>query len=130
MSEDKRDILEVLKSELAFIEQGGYEAPLRTPWKPTSIFLDSPACINFKDPQRSRPCTECLLTDFVPIRFLGEDVPCHHIPLNAHGETIYTMERQYAPSELQSAVRDWLRTTIERLEQNRAGNQQAQGLHA
>ena len=129
MSEDKRDIIEVLKSELAFVEQGGYEGPLRTPWNPASIFLDSPVCINFKDPERSHSCGECLLTDFVPLKFQGEDVPCHHIPLNTHGETIYTMERQCAPHELQSAVRDWLRTTIERLEQNRA-KEQAQGLNA
>ncbi len=130
MSEDRRDIVEVLRSELAFIEQGGYQGPMRTPWKPTSIFLDSPACINFKDPQRSRPCVECLLTDFVPIKSLCEKVPCHHIPLNAHGETIYTMERQYAPDELESAVRNWLRATIERLEQDRAGSPPAQRLNA
>ena len=36
MSSDKRDILEVLKFELNFLEQGGYGRSVRTPWKPTS----------------------------------------------------------------------------------------------
>ena len=44
MSNDKRDILEVLKFELNFLEQGGYGRSVRTPWKPTSIFQDSLSC--------------------------------------------------------------------------------------
>ena len=42
MSDDKRDILEVLKFELSFLEQGGYGRSVRTPWKATSVFQDSP----------------------------------------------------------------------------------------
>ena len=66
MSDDKRDVLEVLKFELSFLEQGGYGRSVRTPWKATSAFQDSPSCINFNDPGRPHPCSECLLTDFVP----------------------------------------------------------------
>jgi hypothetical protein len=119
MSDDKRDILEVLKFELNFLEQGGYGRSVRTPWKPTSVFLDSPACINFNDASHTHPCTECLLTDFVPVKFLSEEVPCHHIPLNPQGETVYTMERQRTQIETEEALREWLRTTIQRIEQER-----------
>jgi hypothetical protein len=120
MSDDKRDILEVLKFELNFLEQGGYGRSVRTPWKPTSIFQDSLSCINFNDPDRPHPCNECLLTDFVPATSQGESVPCHHIPLNHEGETVDSMERQYNQYELEAAVKDWLRATIQRIEQERA----------
>ena len=120
MSDDKRDILEVLKFELDFLEQGGYGRSVRTPWKPTSIFLDSPACINFNDSGRPHPCNECVLTDFVPLKRQDEEVPCHHIPLNALGETVYTMERQHERRELEEALKAWLRATIQRIEQERS----------
>lgn len=120
MSNDKRDILEVLKFELSFLEQGGYGRSVRTPWKPTSIFQDSLSCINFNDPERPHPCSECLLNDLVPDKAQGESVPCHHIPLNPDGETVDTMERQYNQAELEAAVKEWLRATIQRIEQERA----------
>lgn len=116
MSDDKRDLLEVLKFELNFLEQGGYGRSVRTPWKPTSIFQDSISCINFNDPDRPHPCNECLLTDFVPDTLKDEGVPCHHIPLNNKGETVETLERQGTQIELEEALIDWLRTTIQRLE--------------
>ena len=124
MSDDKRDVLEVLKFELNFLEQGGYGRSVRTPWKPTSIFLDSPSCINFNDSSQPHPCTECLLTDFVPSESREEKVPCHHIPLNAQGETVYTMERQREQIELEEALKNWLRETIQRIERERAGKTQ------
>ncbi len=120
MSDDRRDILEVLKFELNFLEQGGYGRSVRTPWKPTSVFQDSLSCINFNDPERPHPCTECLLYDFVPGEHRQEDVPCHHIPLNEAGETVDTMERQSTQIELEETVRNWLRATIRRIEQERA----------
>ncbi len=123
MSADKREILDVLKSELSFMEEGGYAQSTDTPWRPMSIFQHSPSCIRHNDSANSRPCTECLLTDFVPVRSLREEVPCHHIPLNAHGETIYTMERQYTQPELEQAVREWLRTTIHRIERDRTARE-------
>ena len=119
MSNDKRDILDVLKFELNFLEQGGYGRSVRTPWKPTSIFQDSISCINFNDPERPHPCNECLLTDFVPGDLTTEEIPCHHIPLNAHGETVDTLERQGTQIELEEAVKKWLRATIQRLEEER-----------
>jgi len=120
VSNDKRDILDVLKFELNFLEQGGYGRSVRTPWKPTSIFQDSLTCINFNDPERPHPCSDCLLNDFVPNEYQCENIPCHHIPLNAVGETVDTMERQYNQLEMEEAVKEWLRATITRIEQDRA----------
>jgi hypothetical protein len=125
VSEDKRDILEVLKFELSFLEQGGYGRSVRTPWKPTSVFQDSLSCINFNDPERPHQCSQCLLTDFVPLARLGEDVPCHHIPLNPNGETVETMERQATQLELEETVKEWLRQTIEKIERDRAAAKKA-----
>ncbi len=120
MSDDKRDVLEVLKFELAFLEQGGYGRSVKTPWKPTSIFQDSLSCINFNDAERPHPCHECLLNDMVPQQSLTESVPCHHIPLNSMGETVDSMERQYNQPELEDAVKAWLRTAISRIERERS----------
>jgi hypothetical protein len=125
MSNDKRDILEVLKFELSFLEQGGYGRSVRTPWKPTSIFQDSLSCINFDDPERPNPCSDCLLSDFVPDQYQCENIPCHHIPLNTAGETVDTMERQYNQLEMEEAVKEWLRATIVRIEQERARKAQS-----
>ena len=49
MSSDDRDILELLKAELDFIEQGGYGRSVRTPWQSKSIFRDSLTCVNYAD---------------------------------------------------------------------------------
>lgn len=120
MSTDSRDILEVLRFELNFLEQGGYGRSVRTPWKPTSVFQDSLSCINFNVAEPPHPCGECLLSDLVPSASHNESVPCHHIPLNPDGETIDTMERQCNQHELEDAVKTWLRTTIQRIEKERA----------
>src|ERR1039457_1329740 len=82
MSEEKRELLEKLKFELAFVEDGGYGRSVRTPHKPTSPFQDSMTCLNFGDPLRAHPCAECVLMRYVPESRKGEDVPCHHIPLD------------------------------------------------
>src|SRR5215470_5608028 len=52
MTKDDRDILELLKEELSFIEQGGYGRSVRTPWKPSSTFQDSLTCVNYGYPYR------------------------------------------------------------------------------
>lgn len=120
MAKDDRDILELLKFELNHLEQGGYGRSVRTPWKPTSIFQDSLSCINLGDPQRTRPCSECLLMDFVPSGAQGEEVPCHHIVLNEKGETVDTIERYDNQQEVEEKFKTWLRQTIARLEAERA----------
>lgn len=120
MANDERDILEVLKFELDFLEQGGYGRSVRTPWKPTSIFQDSISCLNFGEPERPHPCSECLLIDFVPEPSRNEDVPCHHIPLKATGETVADLDTGYNQAALEEAVIAWLRAVIARIERERA----------
>ena len=82
-----RPIDEVLQFELDFLEQGGYGRSVRRPWQPKVMFMDSPTCLNFNDPERPHACTGCVLMDFVPEGARSERVPCHHIPLTASGET-------------------------------------------
>jgi len=117
MSQDKRDILETLRFELAFLEQGGYGRSVRTPKTPTRIFQDSLSCINFCEPTRPHPCSECFLTDLVPENAQKEDVPCHHIPLNAEGDTVAALEDDQL--RLEEALKLWLRATIRHLEKER-----------
>lgn len=116
MSDDSRDVLQVLRYELSFLEQGGYRAQ-RNPLMPVSIFQDSLSCINHGLPRRPNPCTKCLLWDFVPEQFRREDVPCHFIPLTPSGMTIETPQSEI---ELEQHLKSWLRDTIAKLEQERA----------
>lgn len=120
MAHDDRDILELLKSELDFIEQGGYGRSVRTPWKPQSTFQDSLTCINYGYPYRAHPCNECHLLDFVSPEHHSAEVPCHYIPLNETGETIEDFEAQDNQAKLERNVRDWLRTKIKQIEEERA----------
>jgi hypothetical protein len=120
MSDDKRDVLEVLKFELNFLEQGGYGRSVHTAWKATSTFLDSPSCINFNSSEERHPCNECLLSDLVPADAQTENLPCHHIPLNQFGQTVHSMERQNTQAELENSLKLWLRASIVRIEQERS----------
>jgi hypothetical protein len=122
MLKDNSDILEGLRAELNFIEKGGYGRSVRTPWQPTSIFQDSPACLNFADRQRTHPCGDCLLINFVPADGCTESVPCHHIPLNELGETAELLERTGNQEHLEEALKNWLRTTIKRIEEPAPGS--------
>ena len=119
MAKDDRDILELLKEELAFIEQGGYGRSVRTPWLPKSAFQDSLACINFQDPKHTRPCDECHLIDFVGDDHRAEEVPCHYIPLNAAGETIEDLEAQDNQAKLEATFKSWMRGKIKEIEEAR-----------
>ena len=120
MAQDDRDILEVLKDELSFIEKGGYGRSVRTPWQAKSAFQDSLACINYADPNHTRPCNECHLLDFVSPEHQGEDVPCHFIPLNEAGETIEDLESEDNEAMLERKVKDWLRNRIREIEEQRS----------
>src|SRR2546428_13665271 len=118
---DNRDILEVLKLELDYIARGGYGRSVRTPWRPTSVFQDSPSCINFNDPARPHPCEECVLLTFVPPERREEEVPCHHIPLTESGDTVDSVERWAHRDELEEILGKLVRKTIRRIEEERAG---------
>jgi hypothetical protein len=112
MSNEKCELLEKLKFELAFIEDGGYGRSVRTPQKPTSPFQDSLTCLNFDDPLRAHPCAECLLMRYVPDSRKSEDVPCHHIPLDPENRTITALDA----NDAEGALKLWLHREISRLE--------------
>lgn len=120
MAKDDRDLLELLKEELAFIEQGGYGRSVRTPWLPKSAFQDSLTCINYGYPYRAHPCSECHLLDFVEEEHRAETVPCHYIPLNEAGETIEDLEAQDNQAKLERTLKQWMRNKIEEIETARA----------
>jgi hypothetical protein len=122
---DTRNLLEVLKFELSFLEQGGYGRSVRTPWKPTAMFQDSLTCLNYGEPTRPHPCNECLLYDFVPEPSRNENVPCHHIQLNDQGDTVDSVDRGYNQVEIEEKLRTWLRATIQKLEQQLQQEQKA-----
>lgn len=119
VAKDDRDILELLKDELDFIEKGGYGRSVRTPWKPTSTFQDSLTCLNYGDPNRTHPCNECHLLDFVSPKHQVEEVPCHFIPLNEAGDTIEDLDAEGNQAQLEQKVRDWLRAKIKEVEKER-----------
>jgi hypothetical protein len=116
---DERDVLEVLKFELNFLEQGGYGRSVHTPQKPTSIFQDSITCLNFGEPQRVHPCSECMLIEFVPESHRNDQVPCHHIPLSPAGETVATLDARDKQLQVEERMINWLRAVIARMEKER-----------
>jgi hypothetical protein len=120
MAKDDRDILELLKEELAFIEQGGYGRSVRTPWLPKSIFQDSLTCINYADPNHSIPCNECPLTELISVEHRSANIPCHLIPLNEAGETIEDLEAQDNQQKLEATLKQWMRNKIKEIEEARA----------
>jgi hypothetical protein len=120
MAQDDRDILDVLRFELGFVDDGGYGRSPRTPWRAPAIFEDSPICPNFCDPSHPHPCENCLLEQFVPQGQKGESIPCRFIPLTDDGQTVEDLYRTGSQAELEEALTNWLRTQIARIERERA----------
>ena len=113
MSTNHRDLLEILRKELEFLEKGGYR---KVSWRPQFIFEDSPTCLNFGDPHRSIPCSECALMQFVPPDRRAEKIPCRYIQVNGSGRNIETLYRTGTQEEIEAAVKLWLKSTIQKLE--------------
>src|SRR6202790_2991921 len=109
MTQDEREVLELLKFELKFLEDGGYGRSPHTPWRPTFVFEDSPTCPNMGDPARPHPCSECLLMKFVPDESQEETFPCRFIPLNEAGQTVDYFYRCGTQLEMEEALDAWLR---------------------
>ena len=124
MIKDERDLLELLKSELDFIEKGGYGRSVRTPWKATSPFPDSLTCVNYALPKKAHPCAECHLIDFVPADKRSEELPCHAIPLNEAGDTVESLEFKDNQPKLEGALKDWMRSKIKEIETARLAEKQ------
>jgi hypothetical protein len=119
MAKDDRDILELLNTELEFIEKGGYGRSVRTPWKATSPFRESLTCVNYALPEKAHPCAECHLIDFVPADKRGADLPCHAIPLNAAGDTVESLELEDNQMRLEESLKKWMRAKIKEIETTR-----------
>ena len=125
MQKDERDLLEVLKFELQFLQDGGYGRPARTPWRPQYIFEDSVTCMNYDSKDNPGPCSNCVLTQLVPPKHRSEKIPCRHIPFNLSGETLDSLYRYSNRNEIEETVGNWLRVTIQRLEAERAAGRLA-----
>jgi len=119
MAKDERDLLDLLKFELKFLEDGGYGRSPRTPWRRPLAFEDSLTCLNFGDPARPHPCRECLLMEFVPAELKDQVSPCRLIPLTPKGETADYFYRCGTQLELEEALAGWLREQISQIEEQR-----------
>ena len=123
MSKDKRQLVDVLRQELEFLEKGGYRHPSRAPWRPQFMFQDSPTCLNFNASDLPAPCTDCVMMQVVPADSQQRKFPCRYIPLNERGETLDLLYRVGTQEETQATLKNWLKSTIARLERQQAGNQ-------
>ena len=120
MAQDDRDILEILKFELSFLEDGGFGRSPQAPWRAPAIFEDSPICPNFCDPAGPHPCESCLLEQFVPAGQQKESIPCRFIRLTEEGLTVEHLYRTGSQAEMEEALAKWLRTQIQKIERERA----------
>jgi hypothetical protein len=122
MRKDDRDLLEVLRFELLFLQRGGY-GRLRSQgasWRAPLIFEDSPICMNYRAREDRAPCSECLLMQFVPAERQSERIPCRHVPLDGSGQTLDGLYACGTQQEIEEALETWLKTTIHHLEQERS----------
>lgn len=110
-------ILDLLRFELQFLEDGGYGRSPHTPWRPSLVFEDSPTCLNFDDAERPHPCGECFLMQFVPKEKREESVPCRFIPLTEKEEAVEDFYRCGTQLEMEEALKNWLRKEIHRIEE-------------
>ncbi len=120
MQKDERDLLEVLKTELEFLEDGGYTQSPRTQWRARYIFEDSPSCMNYESKGKRVPCSACLLLELTPAEFRDTQIPCRHIPLSAKGDTLDSLYRYDDQRTIEETAGNWLRNSISRLQQERA----------
>jgi len=125
--QDRGKLLAILRSELAFLEQGGYRRRPRYPWRPNFVFEDSPTCINFDDKRERQPCKECPLMDFAPPDRRETQFPCRHIQLTERGETVNSFYEWGTEEELETALGAWLRQTIRELESGERAHTQKAG---
>jgi hypothetical protein len=116
MKTDRETVLQLLKSELAFLNSGGYKHCLPAPWRAAYIFEESPSCPNF--PYQGQPfaCEDCWLMEFVAPEFRAEPVPCRFVQLTANGVTVDSLYRCGTQAESEEALRGWLNQRIQELE--------------
>jgi len=113
---EARDVLEALRFELKFLDEGGYACAPDRPWRAPYIFEESPTCLNYKHPTGPHACSECVLMRFVPPELRSRDAPCRFIPLDDEGQTIDSLYRTGTHAEMTRALRKWLQQEIKRIE--------------
>lgn len=117
---ENRDLLEILKAELSYIEGGGYQRRFRSEWRAQFVFEDSPTCMNYGVSARAFvPCRHCVLMPLIPAEQRAAQWPCRRIPLNRARETLDSLYRSADSLEIEIAVRRWLLAQIAHLESER-----------
>lgn len=114
MAGNHRDVIEILRYELNFLEQGEFARAIGE-GRASSPFQDTLSCLNYGDPLRPHACHECPLYEFVPEHARTEEAPCHHIPLDPAGRTIADFLKDKDAVGLERALKIWLRRTIAEL---------------
>jgi hypothetical protein len=121
MKKDERGIVEVLKSELEFIESGGYSRSPGESWRPPFIFEDSPSCANFGCREKQVACEDCVLAQLASPNLRSAKHLCRNIPLNLTGDTLDSLYRCADEQEIETTVVNWLKAKIATLEAVRVG---------
>ena len=112
----RENMLQLLKAELHFVENGGYRRSERSPWRPPYIFEESPSCPNYSDRSRPHRCIDCWLVQFVAHDLRDEQVPCRFVQLTPEGITIDSLYRYGSTAETEESLSRWLRERIREIE--------------
>ena len=113
MTNDERDILEMLLLEIDFFRKGGCVRLLDTPWLLKSLFQDSLVHLDYGYVPQTRPCKECQPFSFVSHPHDLDDLPCHHNFLHEGG--FERPDDGYPPREFEYVVTNWLRARITKI---------------
>ncbi len=112
----RQNVLQLLKTELQFVESGGYRRSERSPWRPPYVFEESPSCPNYSDRSRPHRCIDCWLMQFVALDLRDEQVPCRFVQLTSDGITIDSLYRYGSTAETEQILSCWLRERIREIE--------------
>ena len=112
----RKELLQALKTELAFFDGGGYGSTFRSDWRPTLLLRDSPVCLNYGATGRQHACNQCPFFSLVPPEKQDAVLPCHNIPFDAGGSTISEFFKKGTQRALDQRYRDWLCDLIQEFE--------------
>ena len=116
----KQHMLEELKLEREFVRRGGYHASVRDPRREPTHLRDSVTCLNVNKSEDLEPCDRCFWYDLVPEERRDREMPCRHIPLDAQGNTVDSLDARGRREEAEEKLLAWLDSTIARLEKELA----------
>ena len=116
----KQHMLEELKLEREFVRRGGYHASVRNPRREPTHLRDSVTCLNVNKSEDLEPCDRCFWYDLVPEERRDREMPCRHIPLDAQGNTVESLDARGRREEAEEKLLVWLDSTIACLEKELA----------